>query len=605
MNKRILTSLTALGMCLYASQILALDIPEADGSDGELVITSHTTIKMQEAADGVWNGANPTPGRGRGVYDKDKWAVVYRYSKVSIQNGAVLSFELHPSRAPVVWLVKGDVIIPYGQINLNGWNSGGRMRALGGPGGFRAGTLWGSAADGSAGMGPGGGDKAYLGSVAGYGTPGVLAYGNDQVRFGGVSYGSPTLLPLLGGSGAGGGNWDPGSGGGAILIAAQGVVTVGWDGSIVADGGERASGGGIRIIAESINGGGIIRAEGRSGGAQGRIRLEARSSGPLRISPPGPVVSPLPIRLWPDERAPQVRIASVGGTVAPPEPRGEDVGIPDGFLASPSGLTTVTLVAKNVRPTAYVVVRGVPALGNDINAVANKVSGDDTESVWSAQVQAPVGLTTVYQATARQGPVAPAPEIVKSFVIEAEDFDFGRGQHAPEADTMPYYGGRHLRTEGADTIDYGQASHDWIHGPYRFALGAGFSEGPIEKHAEWEMTVNYRLGWMGGDEWFNYTRVMPAGRWKVFAALSNGDGREMRSRLVLITSGLGTNTQGTEVLGSCRAASSGAWGANVLVPFVNGNGQAAIVETTGAPITFRVDSTVGDFDYLQFVPVAP
>src|SRR5437867_422652 len=27
------------------------------------------------------------------------------------------------------------------------------------------------------------------------------------------------------------------------------------------------------------------------------------------------------------------------------------------------------------------------------------------------------------------------------FFIEAEDFDYGRGQHPPETDVMPYYGG--------------------------------------------------------------------------------------------------------------------------------------------------------------------
>jgi hypothetical protein len=40
------------------------------------------------------------------------------------------------------------------------------------------------------------------------------------------------------------------------------------------------------------------------------------------------------------------------------------------------------------------------------------------------------------------------------FVIEAEDFDFGGGQHLPEADQTPYPGGAYSNRDGLKGVDY-------------------------------------------------------------------------------------------------------------------------------------------------------
>ena len=60
---------------------------------------------------------------------------------------------------------------------------------------------------------------------------------------------------------------------------------------------------------------------------------------------------------------------------------------------------------------------------------------------------------------------------------------------------------------------------------------------PITPNADfdrtgWTMTENYRLGWIAGGEWFNYTRVIPPAKYRVYAGISyGGTGDALRSRV--------------------------------------------------------------------------
>lgn len=95
----------------------ALDIL-ADGSDGHLIVTSNRVINLADAATAAWGTRSTNPGKG--VYDSNKWAVVFKYSRPSpIAAGATVTFTNHPSRPPVVWLVSGDVTIA-GKVDLSG-----------------------------------------------------------------------------------------------------------------------------------------------------------------------------------------------------------------------------------------------------------------------------------------------------------------------------------------------------------------------------------------------------------------------------------------------------------------------------------------------------
>ena len=359
----------------------AINVP-SDGSDGAFNPTSDVTIDLTQAVTGTWDQA----GTGTGVYDPVKWAVVFKYSSVNISTGVTVSFTNNAFRAPVVWLVQGDVTIS-GTVNLNGQSGGpAGVFAEPGPGAFR-----GTALSGSAGLGPGGGLAAGAGAGS-YGTKGTHASG--------PTYGNAMALPLIGGSG---GSTVGAAGGGAILIAAGNGVTV--NGSIAARGGYSPCGGGgsggaIRLLADSLTVGvsASLGAEGDGGGGAGRIVLEANQT---QISSPS--ISPMaamyvpadPPRIWPESAAPSVKITRVGGVNVPADPRASfDFPKQDISLAT-SGAITVGVEATNVPTTWSVVVRTVPKSGQDTTTNATLVSGDASASVWEAQVTVPKGFAAL------------------------------------------------------------------------------------------------------------------------------------------------------------------------------------------------------------------
>lgn len=379
--KRLLVVACAVFLAATAAHA-AINVP-SDGSDGAFNPTADVTIDLSQAVTGTWSQDN-TANAGKGVYDPIKWAVVFKYSAVNIPAGVTVSFTNNAFRAPVVWLVQGDVTIS-GIVNLNGQPFGpSGVFSEPGPGGFR-----GAGTTGSAGLGPGGG----LYDGGSYGTKGSGASG--------PTYGNAMALPLIGGSGGGGG-----AGGGAILIAAGNGVTV--NGSIAARGGDGngyygtggGSGGAIRLLADSLTVGASasLGAQGGGGGGAGRIVLEANQ---MQISSPaiGPMESKFvpadPPRIWPEPAAPSVKITQVGGVNVPAEPLASfDFPKQDISLAT-SNAVTVRVEATNVPTSWSVVVRTVPKIGQDTTTNATLVSGDASASVWEAQVTMPKGFAAL------------------------------------------------------------------------------------------------------------------------------------------------------------------------------------------------------------------
>ncbi len=274
-------------------------VPGANGTDGPLVITANTEIDLSQAVTGTWD-QNNTANAGKGVYDPAKWAVVFKYSSVTVNSGATVTFKNHPSRAPVVWLVNGNVTIA-GTVSLNGQAAlNSPLLAEPGPGGFRGGVgYYSSTVQGGAGFGVGGGGRIahYIGAGGSYGATG---------EGGPAAYGNPAIIPLIGGSGAGGNQYNQsnpiggGAGGGALLLACSQSVTI--NGTVRANGGNGAgnyydynggagSGGAIRIVSESLIGNGAITSIGGTGprsnsGSVGRIRLErVTTSATANVSP--------------------------------------------------------------------------------------------------------------------------------------------------------------------------------------------------------------------------------------------------------------------------------------------------------------------------------
>jgi plastocyanin len=407
------TVMMAAGL-LGAAARAGINIP-SDGSDGQLYVTNNTCIDLAQAVTGLWNDNN-SANAGKGIYDSNRWAVVFKYTNVYVAAGATVTFSNHPNRAPVVWLVSGDATID-GTVSVNGQDCVNTPAlAEPGPGGFRGGMArYSDSATPSAGFGPGGGGLRAGGS---FGTTGA---GNAGLA---PPYGNPSLLPLIGGSGGGGDEFNTssgrggGAGGGAILIACARQLSV--NGAVTSRGGNGmsehygsrtsgGSGGGLRLVSETLDGSGTLDASGGAGaeggasGGAGRIRIERVSYAGTHAVVPEPSVLQLdpgatPL-IWPATNAPTVRIVSIGGQAMPADPRaafggaGPDVAIPE------TNLTTVVLVTTNVEEAATVIVRVTPRANTDYTTVSATVdavlSTDPLVIRWKANVPVGVGASAV------------------------------------------------------------------------------------------------------------------------------------------------------------------------------------------------------------------
>jgi len=335
------------------------------GVDGDLAYVRGsvlpTTIDLDLAQQGVWNGGSG----GNGIYDPDKWAVVFKYSSVNIESGFKINFSNHRSRAPIVWIVSGDVVID-GEINLSG-SSGrsGQTYPEPGPGGFRGGSNAQASAPLSHGFGPGGG----IGSGASTNADTAIKGGCYKDTENCQSYGNDLILPLIGGSGGSGTDWGQGSsgggGGGAILIVATGKITI--NGRILSLGGNAyanvgGSGGAIRLVADEISGTGSldVRTTTNSGG-NGRIRIETNSmkEGLETLPPIVPVNISDTVLIWPPLNAPAVSILSVNQIQAPEDPVAGLLSIPD-VLLSYTDQIEVLLATSYVASDGIVKVRYIP-----------------------------------------------------------------------------------------------------------------------------------------------------------------------------------------------------------------------------------------------------
>lgn len=369
MKKHLCCWLTMIALC--ASPALGQFVSGSDGSDGSFSPTESIEIDLALAPNATWNTPSPDPGKG--VYDADKWAVVFKYTTINIPAGVTVTFHNHSKGAPVIWLTTGDVTIA-GNVVLDGANGSGAPTssyAIPGPGGFSGGIRRLGA---SRGFGPGGGDTGgNYGFGGGYGTAGAASAG-------GSVYGTDSIVPLIGGSGGSASvalGRSGGAGGGAILIASSTNIFLDSTGGISAKGGEPSdttyagsgAGGGIRLIADGmISGQGLLRALGGTNGnagGEGRIRVEATS---ISLVDPGdpPFNWGLPGSVFPEATGPSLRVLSV--TVAP----AVDTLVPADPLATvlsgdvcftSSGPVTLNIEAQNVPIGTTVTVRIVNARG--------------------------------------------------------------------------------------------------------------------------------------------------------------------------------------------------------------------------------------------------
>lgn len=277
MNRRTGTALLLLSV-LVASGARGQNFDSgSDGSDGAFTMSQSTTLDVPP--DGIFN-----------------------FTTVTITGGN-LTFRRNALNTPVFMLATGDISISNANILVDGaaGTSNPPAGGAGGPGGFEGGDPGVQSIPPGAGHGPGGGaggDAGVAGTAAT--SAGAASYADTPQQAStsdGAVYGSPLLVPLVGGSGGGGGvgsDTSPGQGGsgggGAILLASSTRIEINAGGGIFARAGNnsfphtgQASGGAIRLVAPRVLGNATMDVGGGSGGVNvnngdrggnGRIRID-------------------------------------------------------------------------------------------------------------------------------------------------------------------------------------------------------------------------------------------------------------------------------------------------------------------------------------------
>jgi hypothetical protein len=195
--------------------------------------------------------------------------------------------------------------------------------------------------------------------------------------------------------------------------------------------------------------------------------------------------------------------------------------------------------------------------------------------------------------------------------VEAEDFNFNRGQHQPESDTMPYFGGSYQGKGGRDGIDYHQTDNRSDSDLYRTGEGPAFnvniySIAELDRGA-YNATNNYKVGWNDAGEWYNYTRSYPAAAppCYFFARLASG-GRASAVQLDEVIGDANTVDQTLNKVGEARGPATGDYNRFAFVPLRDGASNLVALTWSGTK-TFRVtilpDSNE-DVDYFVLAPAA-
>jgi hypothetical protein len=335
------------GLVSLSSQAQFTFSSGSDGSYGPMNITTNTTLDL------------PPDGR-------------FHCTTIDVAAGVTLSFSRNALNTPVYLLATSNVTIN-GTIDVSAASGAPLAGGAGGPGGFEGGRPGYADLPLGDGHGPGAGRVGPNGGAAAYGTTPTPYYGSGEQH--GMIYGSPLLVPLVGGSG--GSAWDNGGGGGgggAVLIASNTRIEVGGGGSVVARGGTPAvvysdtmgSGGAIRLVAPIVTGtgyldaaGGMSRSDARKFGGSGRIRIDCMDRRALALGFNGPISIGANMVVIPGN-SPRLDVIQVAGNNIPP-----GTNSPVFFMLPQDSPTnqTVTVQARNFKAVVPIRVVLTPENG--------------------------------------------------------------------------------------------------------------------------------------------------------------------------------------------------------------------------------------------------
>lgn len=318
------------------------------------LLNTNAQFTFDSGSDGTYGAMNITTDTNL-VLPPDG---IFRCTTITVASNATLTFTPNVLNTPVYLLATNDVVIN-GTIDVSGSLGTGVLGGAGGPGGFAGGNPGTGGLPDGGGHGPGAGA---VGGAASYGTTAYLRSDYFGTRTNGAIYGSPLLVPLVGGSGgtSSGGSGGVG-GGGAVLIASNTRIEV--TGAITAVSPSLnllgfaglGSGGGIRLVAPVVAGNGSLNASGCENwyyhyvgpfyGGAGRIRIDCmdRRSLALNVVPSSVATTGANMVAIPTN-APRLDITQAAGNTIP-----EGTNSPVFFMLPQGASTnqTVTVQARN------------------------------------------------------------------------------------------------------------------------------------------------------------------------------------------------------------------------------------------------------------------
>ena len=196
----------------------------------------------------------------------------------------------------------------------------------------------------------------------------------------------------------------------------------------------------------------------------------------------------------------------------------------------------------------------------------------------------------------------PTNFVAGDFFVEAEDFDYGGGQHMFAADTMPYLGGGYAGLSAVAEVDYHDPGAN-----ENVAYRAGDQGVAMRSNADlnrgsFTVSTNFQVGYNDPGDWYDYTRAFPTpGQdYYVLAHLASG-GADMAAQLDAVIAGAGTTSQTTTKLGEFHAPATGSYDLFTFVPLLDASSNLVTVHLEGqTTLRFTVLPGALDFDYLAF-----
>jgi hypothetical protein len=183
-----------------------------------------------------------------------------------------------------------------------------------------------------------------------------------------------------------------------------------------------------------------------------------------------------------------------------------------------------------------------------------------------------------------------------NFSWEAEDFDFNNGQFIdnpvvsvnPQPDSY-FQIGFISGTPAVTNVDVTTTdTAGGEHFDYRLAepCGTAVNQDILRPQFVPAGASDYYVGWWNAGQWINYTRTFPTNTYYIYGRLAAASGAALRVTNSIVTSGWGTSSQTSDVLGMFSGTGSGFQGWQWL-QLLGTNGQPAKVYLAGTN-TFKM-----------------